>query len=449
MKQLKALYYKIINIGVRPDMLFDEKKQLVKLNKVYLLAIPASILACVPSLDSFWFVFISLSIGVAIQFCLLFHYWGWYRFANIYLNLVFNILCSILAVGFHGTLGSEYYLFVDILIIQLQFKWNKPYSRIVLSVIVCFLFISIKFINHFDHIHFPIPKYAFYILMQNIVVVFFFIMYLMHEYAVLIQNYQSEIETQNETLAQKTRDLIDSNQIKDQLFSIIGHDLNKPLASLKGFISLMSEDLLTKEEQKKCLIQLESLLESTDFTLKNLLEWGMQNKKESSSDKLSVMFYAEQNIRLLQGNATQKNIQIINDVTRNACVFADRHQFSFILRNLLANAIKFTHQNGKIRIFTEEKKNEWQIFVEDNGVGIKAAHLPKLFRMDNRFSTLGTAKESGTGLGLPLCNEFVEVNRGKMSVESEEGKGSIFSFTIPKCVDNQHYMGSEENISQG
>jgi signal transduction histidine kinase len=133
---------------------------------------------------------------------------------------------------------------------------------------------------------------------------------------------------------------------------------------------------------------------------------------------------------LLDNAAGQKSIVITNTVPDNIAVYADENMMSAVLRNLISNAIKFTHPGGKINI-SAEKKEELTVSVSDNGIGIPKNRIEQLFRIDENYSTSGTQNEKGTGLGLILCKEFIEKHGGKIWVESEEGKGSIFHFTLP------------------
>lgn len=430
--KMKELFAKIIQIGVRPDLPLQEQERIAKLNKLYLLTIPACIMGSVWSLDSLWFPVLSMSIAVLMQVAILFHHWGWYQTANVYSNVMFNVICTILAIGFNGTTGTENYHFVAIFTIQLQFHLQKIRWRIILSIMVFLSFVLIKVVNWFDHPHFPTPHFWYVINVQNIVTIFFLLMFIMHEYISLIAHYQTKIELQNKVLAEKQSELIATNKVKDQLFAIIGHDLNKPIASIKGMIVLLTQKLLSPEQELKYLNQLTGLLDSTDLTLKNLLDWGLQQNKETQKEKIAVYNEVVHNIDLLQTIATQKNIALINQTAQNLVVYADKHQFAFILRNLIANALKFTEVGGTVRIYTSLTDNDYcNIAVQDNGVGIKESSLAKLFSLEKRFTTKGTAKEVGTGLGLPLCKQFVENNGGELSIVSEEGKGSTFSFTVP------------------
>ena len=409
-----------------------EQERVEKLNKLYLLSIPACIMGSVWSYDSLWFVAISMSICFLLQFSIVLHHLGRYQAANLYANLVFCILCSVLGIAFNGKTGTENYLFVGMFTIQIQYYLQKVHWRIGLSIMVFVLFTAVKVLNWFEHPHLPIPSLWYVINIQNIVTIFFLLAYSMHEYITLISHYQQTIESQNLRLAQKQEDLIASNQIKDQLFAIIGHDLSKPIASVKGMIMLLTEKLLTPEEEAKYLNLLMGLLDSTDLTLKNLLDWGLQQNKNTQKEMISVYAEVIQNMELLQAIAAQKNIALLNTVSPKAYIYADKHQFSFVLRNLIANALKFTHVGGQVSIACESVTNDWIISVQDNGVGIKSENIAKLFSLEKRFTTRGTAKEIGTGLGLPLCKQFIENNDGHLQILSTEGEGSIFSFTIPK-----------------
>lgn len=431
---MQRLLQRLIHAGIKADMPLHEQEQIVKLNKLYLLTIPACIMGSVWSYDSIWFFAISMSVCVFMQFAIVLHHWGKYQTANIYANLVFNLLCSILAIAFSGKTGTENYLFVAIFTIQLQYHFKENYWRIILSVLVFLLFTTVKIVNFNwpDHPHLPIPSLWYIIHVQNIATIFFLFIYLIREYITLLEHYQLTIQAQNEVLANKQQELIASNQVKDQLFAIIGHDLSKPIASVKGMIMLITQKLLTPEQETKYLNQLTNLLDSTDLTLKNLLDWGLQQNKIAQRETLSIYHELVQNFELLQAIAIQKNIVLQNEVHIDAYIFADKHQFAFILRNLIANALKFTHLGGKITVFSVSEESYWKISVQDNGIGIKAEDITKLFSMENRFTTRGTAKEVGTGLGLPLCKQFIENNGGVLTIISEEGKGSIFSFTMPK-----------------
>lgn len=142
--------------------------------------------------------------------------------------------------------------------------------------------------------------------------------------------------------------------------------------------------------------------------------------------------YAFENVSLLKTGAENKKISLHSDISKDTIIYADANMVTMIIRNLASNAIKFTNEGGEVKITSETKGNDEEIMISDTGVGIKPENVKKLFRIDAHHSTLGTANEQGTGLGLILCREFIEKNGGKIWIESEVGKGSKFKFTLPK-----------------
>jgi signal transduction histidine kinase len=134
----------------------------------------------------------------------------------------------------------------------------------------------------------------------------------------------------------------------------------------------------------------------------------------------------------LKNNAEAKKINVVNDVPASAIVFADEDMIFSVIQNLLSNAIKFTRENGSIVFRAHPRESEIEVSITDNGVGIKEEDIRKLFRIDSHHTTYGTKDEKGSGLGLLLCREMVERNRGKIWVTSKLGEGTTFSFTVPK-----------------
>jgi len=166
--------------------------------------------------------------------------------------------------------------------------------------------------------------------------------------------------------------------------------------------------------------------------LMNLLEWSrLQTRRlKSQPATLNLKFIVDDNIGLLSGQAKGKNIEIFSSLEKTE-VFADDHMLNTVIRNLLSNAIKFTPQNGKVEISSLDIGTEVEISIKDTGVGIGPEDIDKLFRIEVSHSTTGTDNELGTGLGLSLCQEFVEKNGGTIGVESEVGKGSRFYIRLP------------------
>jgi PAS domain S-box-containing protein len=229
--------------------------------------------------------------------------------------------------------------------------------------------------------------------------------------------------------------LSELNATKDKFFSIIAHDLRSPFNSILGFSNILAEQI--KEKNYEGIESYANILQNSAqralSLLLNLLEWSRSQKGliKFSPEYVELVGLINEITELLNGSAAQKSISIIKEIPRNVHAFADIDMISTIMRNLISNAIKFTNPGGQIVIFAEQKPDKIFISVSDNGVGIKIEAIGKLFRIDASSSTKGTNNETGSGLGLILCKEFVEKHEGKIWVKSEFGKGSQFCFTIP------------------
>jgi signal transduction histidine kinase len=168
--------------------------------------------------------------------------------------------------------------------------------------------------------------------------------------------------------------------------------------------------------------------------MENLLEWSRAQtgaivyKPESIKLKKLIDF----NISLIKSRADQKNITVKSDVEDKLKAFADKNMVDFILRNLLSNAVKYTHQNGNINISAILNDDQVEISVKDDGIGIPADVKLKLFKSTDHVSTYGTENEKGTGLGLMLCKDFIKHNRGEIWLNSEVGKGTRVTFSLPR-----------------
>lgn len=245
----------------------------------------------------------------------------------------------------------------------------------------------------------------------------------------------SNLKQAEQMLKQSEARLRELNATKDKFFSIIAHDLKSPFNSIVGFSNLLIEQIHENDfdaiEKYAGIIQ-DSSERAMDLLL-NLLEWSRSqtNRIEFSPEYIEMVSLINEAIALLNESADLKSISITHEMPNNLPVFADKAMIATIMRNLISNAIKFTNLGGKIVISAEQGKDETVISVTDNGVGIKNDALEKIFRIEEDYSTKGTQNEKGTGLGLILCKEFVEKHGGRIWVESEEGKGSDFKFTLP------------------
>ena len=242
----------------------------------------------------------------------------------------------------------------------------------------------------------------------------------------LLLQHQEEMEKRSEELERL-------NQVKDKFFSIISHDLRSPINALAGLLDLLDKGAVSATELPKHIRELKARFNHTRTLLNNLLDWTLlqMDKLNVQAAKIDIYNIVEENIQLLS-SVQNKDIRLINEVPQNAIGFADSNTINLVIRNLMTNSIKFTNDGGMVRIGAKEKGQEWLVSVKDNGVGMPHDVLKMLFDKTAPYTTRGTANEKGTGLGLILCKEFVEKNGGKIWVESEEGKGSTFFFTLPK-----------------
>jgi signal transduction histidine kinase len=244
------------------------------------------------------------------------------------------------------------------------------------------------------------------------------------------------LEVANATVREKNEALLELNATKDKFFSIISHDLKGPLNSLTSFSGLLINhgESLSKEEIKMLAQDLDKSLKNLFALLENLLEWSRSQTGniQFKPEVFDMMEVLESNKALLDAQANNKQITIVNRCNTEVPVLADKNSITTVVRNLLSNAIKFTPSGGTITMDALTNGEGAKISISDTGVGMPKEVVQKLFRIDTKHSTKGTANEKGTGLGLILCKEFVEKNGGHIAVDSEVGRGSIFHFTLKK-----------------
>ncbi len=241
-----------------------------------------------------------------------------------------------------------------------------------------------------------------------------------------------EFQQQNKAIQDQNQELEELNNVKTKLFSIISHDIRSPLRMLLGVLSLLENEELSKEELHFVTHKLKDhTLHLSDF-LDNLLTWARSQMEAITihPESLLLQGLTTENIELLQPLADKKSILIDNKIDPEVSIQADRESVNIVIRNLISNAIKFTREGGTITLYNTQNSHEVTIAIQDTGMGISEENQQKIFGQ-GALSTNGTNNEKGTGLGLLLCKDFVEKNRGRIWVESIVGKGSTFKFTLP------------------
>jgi signal transduction histidine kinase len=241
---------------------------------------------------------------------------------------------------------------------------------------------------------------------------------------------KDNVQVQNDNLN-------DINNTKNKLFKIIAHDLKNPLSSIEALTDLMlHDDQDCTEEEKVLFLNLikESATKASEI-LNDVLIWALDQEKPLESKKLSIKNLINEELKLLEIQASQKEISIHNHIDANLDVVTDKNKVATVLRNLISNAIKFSYANGTISINAAIENKFVKITVADQGIGMTTEEMHNLFIVDYKKSKPGTSNEEGTGLGLVLCKDFVQKLGGKISVSSEVNKGSAFSFTLPYTED--------------
>ncbi len=252
----------------------------------------------------------------------------------------------------------------------------------------------------------------------------------------LVEEKADELEKLNKKLSSSETKLKQLNANKDKFFSIISHDLRSPFSSLLGFADFIKSEIdeLDKEEIKQYLNTLSKSAQGIYKLLDNLLHWSslQTGRLEYNPEKLDLKELILNIVSLYKSKALEKEISLIKNINGETYVYADNNMIDTVIRNLINNSIKFTEKGGEIVLKTISKDDKIVVSISDNGVGISSDDLNKLFKIEEHFSNFGTSNESGTGLGLILCKEFIEKNGGKIWVQSKEGEGTTFSFCLPK-----------------
>lgn len=247
-----------------------------------------------------------------------------------------------------------------------------------------------------------------------------------------------ELRKKNEEVLEKNREILkqskalqELNLTKDRLFSIISHDLRGPIGQIKQTLSLIESGDLSVQELEGIIPGLNESIGSAVSLADNLLYWA---KNQMDGIQINPVWFdlkeiADENYQLFKSNAKGKNIELINNINTSVQVYGDKDMIKLVLRNLINNAVKFTNSSGKIIICNNIQPGYIDVFVKDTGTGLSAEEVQSIFNKEN-FHKKGTSGENGSGLGLMLCQDFIEKNGGKITVESKPGKGSQFSFRL-------------------
>ncbi len=250
------------------------------------------------------------------------------------------------------------------------------------------------------------------------------------------QEFTEQLNSQNRIIEEQNKTLEQLNHTKDKLFSIIGHDLRTPLSLQSSLSEYLIHDIkeVDKEMLYKSLVSIHKTANNGLDMLSNLMDWSrsQSNMLNPNPKLIKINHCIRHVIELFSEFTSSKLISITNKVNENCYVYADEQMFETILRNILSNAIKFTKNKGSILVNSQTyDNNTCCITIEDNGIGMTENELSDLFSIHKTVSSLGTNNEKGTGLGLMLCKEMIDINKGKINVKSSKGKGTKFIIHLP------------------
>lgn len=238
-------------------------------------------------------------------------------------------------------------------------------------------------------------------------------------------------------LYRQSKELKKLNVTKDKFFSIIAHDLRGPMSGFMGLTDILAEQLrrMSMDDIQRYLDSMRKTSTNLFRLLENLLQWAriQQNAITFSPVDINLCYAINESVEIVRESAINKFIQIETNVPDDITVYADNNILQTVLRNHISNAVKFTPRGGRVVISARNiNENGIEISVQDSGIGMNKNMIECLFNLDAKNGRPGTEGEPSTGLGLLLCKEFIEMHGGHLRVDSEEGKGSVFTISIPK-----------------
>lgn len=255
------------------------------------------------------------------------------------------------------------------------------------------------------------------------------------QYCLLATDVSTKVKMENR-LKDSEAHLRELNETKDKIFSIIAHDLRSPFQTIIGFASLLSDGIEEKSipQIKEMARQISNMSEQTYKLLDDLLTWSKSQLGQLKPVPVKVdgKILVDKCFDQLGMVAEKKGVNLKNEVPEGVTIRVDKDMLEFVIRNLVHNGIKFTRKGGNVRCFSEVSENEVLIHVEDTGIGIQEGKQDRIFSLSGNLSTNGTSEEAGTGLGLMLSKQMIDLNHGKIRVTSEPGRGSCFTVAFEK-----------------
>lgn len=424
-RQLLSRVYQIgvrlANIGVSDELSFHEKKKTQVLNLCICAGMMPKVLFGISNFSEGKTIlgFINLILllgGIAI---LIIHSRRKYMLARLILIITGSAFVTISALLYRN--GGEYYLIAIFVIIVIFF--NETKYLIGISIINFLLFIGIKIFLETDIVY---DTVTFGRIMYNTVWALVMIILLLWFFKTEQLTYLKQVE-------EKNRELELANQTKEKIFSIIAHDLRSPIGQLKGSLELVNREYISAEQFHEITGKLSAQVDQLHNTLDNLLRWSISQLQGITAhpEKTELTSILEK-LKIFGQKLEEKKIELkLEDIDQK--LWVDPDHLLLVLRNLLSNAIKYSYPGGIISINCQATGDKVTIAISDTGTGMSKQIRDSVFHSMNIISQAGTANETGTGLGLKLCREFIEKNNGNIFVESAENKGSTFYVSLPQA----------------
>lgn len=310
---------------------------------------------------------------------------------------------------------------------------NEDARIILFGVLASFPFILAEIMKNSRF--FPVNIAFMYLVEMGVLVFLLFQVYLLaNHYAKSYKNLENMNQNLERLVEERSGELITANAVKDRLLSVMSHDIKSPLNSLRGILHIYNQGAIAEHEMKEYTAHIENDLSVTTNMVENILYWtssqikGVQVKIET----FNLMKVIDENIQLFSTLAAFKKISIISDLQDDFPVRSDVNIVNLVVRNLISNAIKFSHENTEVHIRVAVRKKILMIEVHDSGVGMDEDKLATLLAPELTVSSKGTSNEKGTGLGLALCREYLQKIEGNLEVTSEKGKGSVFTISLAR-----------------
>ncbi len=453
---LDNLVNQISLVGYFSEMPEYEKKRMVIFNRLNFCAFCISIIRVVyllffsPGIYSYNVLAINILPAIFFAAMALLVYYKQFTLATIFEFLVIPPLLSFVS---QATLDSGLDMFVVLYMLFCFFYLNKV-RNVLFAFLYCFTF--------FMYMHFWIDREAFFsdktspgflLSLFNYLSAFFMIFITMYFIKYNVWEYEKSIKEKNEKLMRsnaeitnqrdelskkaallkdKTAELMELNHVKTKLFSIISHDLRTSVYSVKNIFDALEKGYISGQEMLDMIPQASNEIGNSIELVNNLLGWARNQFHEIkvNPQTLDLVKITETTFRLFAMQAQKKKIRLENKISIYVFAFADNDMICTVLRNLVSNAVKFTHEGGQVVVRTEPDGNFIRVIVSDNGVGMTEDEIQQVFN-NEYYTTLGTAHEPGTGLGLMICRDFVQLNKGRLDVKSKVGEGTSFIVTLP------------------